>query len=206
MGGDFYDFFLITEKKLGFLIADVSGKGVPAALFMVITKTLIRNEAQKGDSPHEILSRVNKLLYPDNDTCMFVTTLFAILNADTGEVEFANAGHNPPLIYRKSQGFEFVKVDGGFVLGPMPTVKLTTSRIQLNRNDIMFLYTDGVTEAMNPEGKLFSENRLKQLLSQSKPDSLKGLIQYVRKEIANYAQTAPQSDDITLFALEYLKQ
>jgi sigma-B regulation protein RsbU (phosphoserine phosphatase) len=203
VGGDFYDFFLIDQNKLCVLIGDVSGKGVPASLFMVISKTLLKTEGLSGYSPDEILSRVNNILYPDNDTNMFITIFCVILDIRTGEIQFANGGHNPPLICTDSGDFEFVKVPEDFVVGPMPDMEYECKKLTLKPNDVIFMYTDGVTEAMNPEDQLFSDERLKQCLSSLRGKGIEDIIHGVRAEIASFAQGRAQSDDITMLALKY---
>jgi sigma-B regulation protein RsbU (phosphoserine phosphatase) len=203
VGGDFYDFFFVDKNRLCFLIGDVSGKGVPAALFMAITKTLLKTEALRGLSPDEILIRVNKILYPDNEACMFITVFCVILNIETGRLHFSNAGHNPPLILATEKGFEFIEVPKGFVLGPMENVKFERGELILKPDDIIFLYTDGVTEAMNPQDKLFSPERLKACLSNLKERDIKDIVNGIRREIQIFSEGTLQSDDITMLALRY---
>ncbi len=218
VGGDFYDFFFVDEKRLCFVIGDVSGKGVPAALFMAITKTLIKNEAKRGLSTDEILTRVNNIMCPDNSTCQFVTVFCAILDIQTGQMQFCNAGHNPPLVYDNShcencqdpmercthQGcFNYLKVPGGFVMGVMENVLSQNNSMTLLPGDTIFLYTDGVTEAMNPEQQQFSEPRLKNLLREMQDDNIKDMISRMREEVSAFARGAPQSDDITMLAVRY---
>jgi serine phosphatase RsbU (regulator of sigma subunit)/HAMP domain-containing protein len=203
VGGDFYDFFLIDENKLCFLIGDVSGKGVPAALFMVISKTLLKTEALRDSSPDKVLFEVNNILFPDNDACMFATVFCVILNIETGELQFANAGHNPPLLCLDGKDFEFIKVKKGFVIGGMENTKFVSEKITLKPGDIFFLYTDGVTEAKNPENQLFSDERLKQILSNLKGKDVTEIIQEVRAEVDTFAQGTPQFDDITMLALKF---
>jgi CRP-like cAMP-binding protein len=150
VGDDFYDFFLIDDNRLYITIADVSGKGIPAALFMVITKILLKTEALHGFSPSEIITRVNQILYPDNDTCMFATVFCAILDLKTGILKYSNAGHNPPLFYHAANGgFEFLDLPKGCVVGAMPDNVFKEKEITMKSGDILFLYTDGVTEAKN---------------------------------------------------------
>ena len=160
VGGDFYDFVLVNDTKLYFCMGDVSGKGVPAALFMMITKTLLKNEALQGTSAVDILSKVNNILALDNNTSMFATVFCGILDTQTGQVEYANAGHNPPLVCRASGHFDYLKVEKGFVLGPMAGFKFKSGTITLDHGDCFFLYTDGVTEAMNPKKEFFTESRI----------------------------------------------
>jgi sigma-B regulation protein RsbU (phosphoserine phosphatase) len=203
VGGDLYDFFLIGEGKLCFLIGDVSGKGVPASLFMAIAKTLLKTEALRGHTPDEILYRVNNILYPENDASMFVTIFCVILDLNTGEMQFANGGHNPPLLCSNGGGIDFMQLPKSFVVGPMPDTEYKSQQMTLEPDDVIFLYTDGVTEAMNPRKELFSEERLKQCLSRSKGKNLQEIIDGVRTEIKDFAQGASQSDDITMLALRF---
>ena len=202
VGGDLYDFFFIDENRLCFLIGDVSGKGVPAALFMAITKTLLRTEAKHGLSPEEVLSRVNDTLVPDNDACMFVTIFCAVLDVRTGKVEFSNGGHNPPLVLRAGT-FEYMQVPKGFVVGAMEGIKFTKGEYTLDPGDVIFLYTDGVTEAMNPEDELFSERRLKEYFSKLTDRSVEEIVEGVKDEIKLFVRDREQSDDITMLALKF---
>ncbi len=204
VGGDFYDFFLTRDDKLFFLIGDVSGKGVPAALFMMITKILMKNEALQGLPPHEVLLKVNDIVALDNDASMFATIFCGVLDIGSGRVEFANAGHNPPLLCRAGKPSEFLQLNHGFVLGPMTGVKFVSQTLQLEPGEMLFLYTDGVTEAMNPQKKLFSEKRLQQFLTDAQDLGVLSMIHSLRGEVSRFAQNEPQSDDITMLALMYL--
>ena len=161
VGGDFYDFFFIDEDHLCFVIGDVSGKGIPASLFMAMTKTLIKVIASKEVAPGEILSKVNHELAQGNDSCMFVTIFCGILNTKTGEVLYANGGHNSPLIISDGQEATFLNGKRGLVVGPVEESVYETETFFLQPGEALFLYTDGVTEAMNGEGDLFSDDRLK---------------------------------------------
>jgi len=154
-------------------------------------------------SPEEILFQVNNTLCPDNDACMFATIACAILNTETGEVELANAGHNPPLIYSGDRGFEFVDVPKGIAAGVMEDTGYDKIKLTLKPHDTILLYTDGVTEAMNPEAELFSEERLRQCLSELKQKDAENVINLVRAEIATFVREALQADDITMLALEF---
>ena len=203
VGGDFYDFFFTDDQHLCFLIADVSDKGVPAALYMMAAKTLLKTEAVRGLPPDQILFRVNNLLAPDNDSCMFVTVFCAILDTASGELQFANAGHNPPLLCSGGDGFHYLKVQAGFVLGPMADSAYVTETVCLQPGDIFFLYTDGVTEAKNPESRLFGEERLLQAVQEHCGDTVTDLIQVVRGEVQQFAASAPQSDDVTMLAVKF---
>lgn len=202
VGGDFYDFFFIDESNLCFLIADVADKGVPAALYMMVAKTLLKSEGQRLGEPDQILASVNTILAADNDSCMFTTVFCAILDTGTGEVRFANAGHNPPLLI-ESQGIRYLTIQPGFVLGPMPDIAYATERITLQPGDVLFLYTDGVTEAKNPGDELFGELQLLQALQRAPEHDLKAMIHSIRAEVTAHANGAPQSDDVTMVAIRY---
>lgn len=205
VGGDLYDFFFISETKFCFLVGDVSGKGIPASLFMVVAKTLIKNEALRGISPQEILCNVNNALCEDNDECMFVTGIVCIVDLKTGMLIFANAGHNPPLIWNeKKEAFDFVNLQPGFVMGGMPDFEYQTQSMQLHPGDILFLYTDGVNEAMDMNGKEYSDQRLKLRLSEGNKDMTPHeMIQWISQDIEGFVNGAEQSDDITMLAFQY---
>jgi len=203
VGGDFYDFFFVGKNKLCVVIGDVSGKGVPAALFMAISKTLLKNEAMSGFSADEVISRVNNILVPDNQLCMFVTVFLLLLDTDTGEIQFCNGGHNPPLICGKNKCFEFMDVPKGFVVGAMENIECVSKNITLDPGGIIFLYTDGVSEAMNKQQQLFSEARLRESLEKIKDKPITEIVSGMRREILNFAGGAAQSDDITVVVLRY---
>lgn len=203
MGGDFYDFFLIDEHHLGVVIADVSGKGVPAAIFMAVSRSLLKATALKGVTPAECLTHVNRLLCPENDSAMFVTVFYGILDTETGELLYSNAGHNVPYVLRQDGRTQLLDNTGGMALGVVDEATFFTKRTMLSQGDALFLYTDGVTEAMDPEGALFSEARLEACLQQNGEASPYDLIQLVVQGVRTYAASASQADDITLLALRY---
>lgn len=205
VGGDFYDFFQIDDARLCFVIGDVSGKGVPAALFMAVTKTLIKSFARdKQDvSPEAILGHVNEELSTDNDACMFVTLFCGVLHTLTGEVLYANAGHNPPLLVRRDGNVSWLPKARALMAGPMPGIRYSLERLVLEPGDTLFLYTDGVTEAMNPAEELFSEPRLEQELSAFSGQPVRSGIESVISSIRRFAGEAEQSDDITVMAIRY---
>ncbi len=205
VGGDFYDFFFIDETHLCFLIADVSDKGVPAALYMMVAKTLLKSEGQRLAEPAKILSSVNNTLAADNDNCMFTTVLCAILDTETGEVRMANAGHNPPLLI-DSEGVRYLHLKAGLVLGPMMDTVYQTEQAWLKAGDTLFLYTDGVTEAKNPEDKLYGEDRLLKALQDNPKKDVTEMIHKIRTTVTRHANGAPQSDDITMLAITYRGQ
>lgn len=203
VGGDFYDFFLVDESTLAVVIADVSGKGVPAALFMVIAKTLIKNYAQMGMSASEVFTQANNQLCEGNEAGMFVTAFMGILDIKTGEFNYVNAGHNPPCMKKANGDFEFVKIKAGFVLAGMENVKYREGSVKLDKGDTLYLYTDGVTEATDINNELFSEPRLISSLNKYKNGSLQDLLTEVKNDIDKFVDKAPQFDDITMLAVTY---
>ncbi len=205
LGGDFYDFFMPDETHLAFLIADVSGKGIPAALFMTITHTLIRDFAEAGLSPDEVFRYANERLCAGNETGMFVTAWMAVLNVENGQMRCVNAGHNRPLVKRKNGRFEYLEMPPGFVLGGFPGMVFVEFTVQLFPGDRIFLYTDGVTEAMNKGGEFSGESRLSEWLDEAEnlQISIDEYTSFLRKKIADFSDGAEQSDDITMLILEY---
>jgi sigma-B regulation protein RsbU (phosphoserine phosphatase) len=201
VGGDFYDFFLIDKDNLAVIIADVLGKGVPAALFMVITKTMIENSSY-CKSPKKVFEIVNKKLIKNNKAGMFVTAFMGFYNIPTGKFLYANAGHNPPLLKKGTGSFEFLKTEPCIVLAWMQDAEYSEEEIVLEKGDILYLYTDGVTEAMNPKMELFSEQRLVDVLNKNKNVSLRRLLGAVKKEIDRFRDGADQADDITMLTLK----
>lgn len=212
VGGDFYDFYLLDEKHLFFTIADVSGKGVPAALFMVIAKTILKNFALTmggSDDLAPLVSCTNDQLCQNNDAMMFVTAFVGMLELDTGRLIYVNAGHNPPLVYRAAEKrFSFLEVKRNFVLGGMDELDFQGQEITLAPQDRFFLYTDGVTEALNEEKELYGEDRLLSCLNGAGAEklSLKELLAVVRSSLTEHVKDAEQSDDITMLALVYRGQ
>ncbi|MCL2029906.1 MAG: SpoIIE family protein phosphatase [Oscillospiraceae bacterium] len=207
VGGDFYDFFFIDENTLALVMADVSGKGIPAALFMVIAKTLIKNNAQSGKSPREVFETVNNLLCEGNEAGMFVTAFMGYLDIPTGRLDFVNAGHNPPLL-RSGGQFGWLTSKVGFVLAGMEDMRYTPHETTLVPGGELFLYTDGVTEAVNRENSLFSDPRLLETANRLVSDgsgglSLQDFTVSVKREIDRFAEGAEQADDITMLVLRY---
>ncbi len=205
VAGDFYDFFFIDEKNLCFLIADVSDKGVPAALYMMVAKTLLKTEGQRLREPDKILFSVNNILAADNESCMFTTVFCAILDITTGEVRYANAAHNPPLII-DSQGVCYLTLKPELMLGAKADTVYETGRLTLKSGDALFLYTDGVTEARSKNDELYGEQRLNNALQLAPKDSLEEMIHYIGTDLVRYANGAPQSDDITMLAIKMSKK
>jgi len=200
VGGDIYDFFLIDNDNLAVFIADVSGKGIPASLFMVRTKTLINNISY-DKSPKEVLEAVNKSLSVNNDACIFVTAIFGVYNIKTGKFTFVNAGHNPPLLKKKDGLFEYINTKPQLVLAVMNDTKYNEEEIILGKGDTLYFYTDGVTEAMNAEKELFGEDRLKEALNKYRSSYPNDLIYCIKGEVDNFTKGAEQSDDIAMLSL-----
>jgi sigma-B regulation protein RsbU (phosphoserine phosphatase) len=203
VGGDLYDFFFIDDDHLCFAVGDVSGKGVPASLFMAVTKTLFRATAGNGGSPGEILARLNSEICRDNESCMFVTFFCAILNIHTGQVHYSNAGHNLPF-YLSRDGVSPLENFGGISLGLVEGSPYATGRMLLRPGDALLLYTDGVTEAMDLAKTLYSDERLEQFLGTNRSSAPRQIIGDLASDVRHFAGQAPQSDDITVLALRYL--
>lgn len=203
VGGDFYDFFLIDDDRLALVIADVSGKGVPAAVFMMATKILINERAHVDGTPAEILSVVNDRICEHNSAEMFVTVWLGILEISTGKLTFANAGHDDPAVSVSGGDFDIVKSKHGFVIGGMSGVKYKDSEIVLNKGDKIFLYTDGVPEATDKDNKLFTAQRMLDALNIETQSAPETVIKTVRKKVEEFTGDAPQFDDITMLCLEY---
>lgn len=206
MGGDFYDFFLLDQDRVGLVIADVSGKGVPAAIFMAVTRTMLKATAMQGGSPGDCLRHVNDLLVPDNDAAMFVTVFYGILDTRDGSLAYSNAGHNIPYVLSAKGGIALLENPDGMALGVLEDNVYRVKRAQLEPGDGLFLYTDGVTEAMDGAGRLFSTERLEALLRRIQQGSSTEIVQDTVAEVRHYAAGEPQADDITLLALRYLQR
>ena len=203
VGGDFYDFFLIDDDHLAAVIADVSGKGVPAALFMMSSKILLNDHATIGGSPAEILERVNKLVYANNKAHMFVTVWLGILEISTGKLTSASAGHEYPMINVNGK-YELLKDKHGLAIGAMPNSKYKDTEITLNKGDSVFVYTDGVAEATDANNELFGTDRTLEALN-AIPDgvSQKEILAGVRSAVDAFVKEAPQFDDLTMLGLKY---
>ena len=203
VGGDFYDFYFVNEDTLAFLIADVSGKGIPAAMFMMNAKAVLKSYAESGMEVNKTFTLANEKLCEGNEAGMFVTAWMGFLNTKTGEVTFANAGHNPPLVRHGDGSFEYLKARAGFVLAGMEGVKYRKNELQLAPGDVIYLYTDGVTEATNINDELYGEDRLLALLNANKDATMEELCKLVKEDVFAFAGEAPQFDDITMLALKY---
>ena len=203
VGGDFYDFFFLDNERFCFVIGDVSGKGVPSALFMAVTKTLIKSRAADDNSTASILTHVNEELSSDNKAYMFVTVFIGILNTLTGEMQYTNAGHNPPYILRKSGSLEALAQRHGPVIGAVKGLAYKEDTTSLLPGDIAYLYTDGVTEAKDRNNSLFSEKRLEDVLSSRQYVSTEDVVKTTVEETKRFEQDVEQADDITVMAVEY---
>ena len=206
VGGDFYDFYKLNDTTVAFLAADVSGKGIPAAMFMMTAKTIIKDLAESGMSVNEIFTRANEKLCENNESGMFVTAWMGILDLTTGKLQFANAGHNPPLLRRASGDFEYLKTRAGFVLAGMDGVRYRAGELTLTNGDRLFLYTDGVPEATNAENKLYGEDRLRAFMNQNRSTEAVALLSALKSNIDEFVGEAPQFDDITMLMFDYKKE
>lgn len=203
VGGDFYDFFLIDEDRLGFVVGDVSGKGIAAAIIMAITRTLVRATALQDVSVEDCVRHVNRVLYPEIVRGMFITLVYGILDTRTGEVTYCNAGHNPPYVVQRGGPTEELMRTGGLAVCLLPDFAFGAGRTTLQPGDSLVLYSDGVTEAANKERHLFSEERLINCLNQVNGQAPDGVTRHVLQALEAYADGADQADDITLLTLQY---
>ena len=203
VGGDFYDFYKLIENTVAFLVADVSGKGIPAAMFMMTAKTIIKDLAESGMSVNEILTKANQKLCENNESGMFVTAWMGILDVPSGKLTFANAGHNPPLLKRADGTFEYLKTRGGFILAGMEGVRYRANELTLCYGDRLFLYTDGVPEATNGDNELYGEGRLLSFMNNNSTLGATKLLPKLKSDIDKFVGTAPQFDDITMLMFDY---
>ncbi len=201
VGGDFYDFYLVDEDTLAFLVADVSGKGIPAAMFMMTAKTLLKSYAESGMEVNEVLTHANNKLCEGNDAGMFVTAWMGFLNIKTGTLSYANAGHNPPLLRHADGSVSYLRSRPGLVLAGMEGIRYRKNELQLKKGDVLYLYTDGVTEATDLHNELYGEERLMKTMEQNAdPEALCG---QVKADVDAFVGEAPQFDDITMLTLAY---
>ncbi|MBR5539154.1 MAG: SpoIIE family protein phosphatase [Clostridia bacterium] len=203
VGGDFYDFYKLSDTTVAFLAADVSGKGIPAAMFMMTAKTIIKDLAESGMAVNDIFTKTNEKLCENNESGMFVTAWMGILDVTTGNVQFANAGHNPPLLKRADGSFEYLKTRAGFVLAGMEGVRYRVGELTLSPGDRLFLYTDGVPEATNAENKLYGEDRLLDFMNRNASMKADELLPALKANVDEFVGEAPQFDDITMLMFDY---
>jgi sigma-B regulation protein RsbU (phosphoserine phosphatase) len=202
MGGDFYDFIELPDGRIGLVMADVSGKGVPAAFFMAVARTNLRNLATDSTGPADCLRRTNDVLCTQNPLELFVTVFYAVFDPASGELTYANGGHNPPLLRRADGRIETLSAARNLVLGSMPEDYKEFSA-RLHPGDCLVLYTDGVTEAFNSEGQMFEEERLHEVVLQHGGGKAQTLVTQIFDSVIEFAGAAPQSDDITLAVLAW---
>ncbi len=203
IGGDFYNFFSLDDALIGLIIADVSGKGIPAALFTMVTQTLLKGAVRNFMSPARCLSEVNELLAEDNETCVFVTVFYGILDLRDGSFHYCNGGHNPPRLVRSDSRVEVLPATGNVVLGVFPGHAYADGEARLAPGDSLFLYTDGITEAQNAWNEEFGEDRLDEKLASLKQATARDVVHEVVNAVQLFAEDTPQSDDITCIALHF---
>ena len=206
VGGDFYDFYMLDDDHFAMVVGDVSGKGVPAALFMVITKTLLKDTAEHEYNPAKVFEHVNKILCEGNESGLFVTCWMAILTISTGELNFANAGHNAPVIKTNGE-IKYLSTKPNLMLAAMDGIPYTNNTIKINPGDRLFIYTDGITEATNDYDELYGEERLLHILKtvQDKGKTPRDILDIVRNDLNDFVLEAPQFDDITMLSMVYKK-
>lgn len=202
VGGDFYDFFRIDDEKFGFTIADVSGKGVPAAIFMAVSRTLIKATGLRGLSASESMEIVNDVLSGESVDSMFVTVFYGIFNIKTGEINYCNCGHNSPYILHENGSVETLKSHINIVLGAFEGMKFQNDKMILEKGDSLVLYTDGVTEAENLNQEQFGEAKLEQVIGGLQGSSSENIVNAINTEVHTFAGEAPQSDDITVLVIK----
>jgi phosphoserine phosphatase RsbU/P len=203
VGGDLYDFFLIDKNRLGLVIGDVSGKGIPAAMFMAVSKTLLKATALKGISPDTCLGIVNNVLVDESLPTMFVTVFYGVFDTRSGAFEYSSGGHNPAYLITKEGEVRQLENKGGLFLGGMKNVEYESNVVMLKQGDSLFLYTDGVTEAMNPNDDMFEEERMEESLRRNHGLALDAIIENMIKDVNAFCEGQEQSDDITCLALRY---
>ena len=206
VGGDFYDFYKLGDNHVAFLVADVSGKGIPAAMFMMTAKTIIKYLAEGGMEVNDIFTKANERLCENNESGMFVTAWMGILDLETGLLKYANAGHNPPLILKENGKFEYLRTRAGFILGGMEGVRYRINEIQIQKGDRIFLYTDGVPEATNAHQELYNEDRLLEFMNNYTAMEATELLPSLKANIDEFVGEAPQFDDITMLMFDYKKE
>ncbi len=207
VGGDFYDFFVLPGNRMGLVIADVSDKGIPAALYMAVTRTLIRATVPDYDSPAQVLERVNNLLLMNSQDGLFVTAFYAVLNLGSGELTYASAGHNLPLLLRTHSSKTEWLMKGGPALGAIgEEIQLADHFIQIEIDDCLVLYTDGVTETFSPSGEIYGEDRLRQIIETTPGTSACDLLDAIDQSLITYLNGDLPGDDTTIMAVHRLPQ
>ncbi|MFZ1683796.1 MAG: SpoIIE family protein phosphatase [Candidatus Zixiibacteriota bacterium] len=203
IGGDFYDFFFIDETHLGFVIGDVSGKGITAAIYMAVARTMIKGIASQIVDPADCLAKVNSMLIPESDASMFVTVFYGVLDTNNGIIRYCNGGHNLPFVVRNDSTVFQLEDSSGILLGKFDPFVFEAKEIQFGPGDRIVLYTDGVTEAANPAQEMYMEERLKKQLGSHRPESVNNVVRGLIVDVMQYMGKADQADDITVLSLEY---
>lgn len=202
VGGDFFDFITVSSRKLGLVIADVSGKGVPAALFMALSRAFIRATAVRDEEPLSPMQHTNSLLLEDADSGMFVTVFYAILDIPSRTISYVNAGHNPPILFhRKAESLEILEAEG-IALGVVDEIEFEVKSTSMDDGDVLILYTDGITEAFNPEKDEYGEERLIQIVTENSQRTAAEIIEKVKEDVDSFAGEEPQSDDFTIMVVK----
>ena len=204
VGGDFYDFFRIDDDRIGFVIADVSGKGIPAAIFMAVSRTLIRAIGVRGESTAKCITEANRMLANESVDCMFVTVFYGIYELKTGAINYCNAGHNPPYVVKRNGQVDPLPMSQDPMAGAIEGIEYHESSFQLEQGDALVLFTDGVTEAMNTNFEEFGEERLEDTLEEVALHNCQQIVEAIKTDVKAFAGEAEQSDDITILALKRL--
>jgi len=202
VGGDFYDFFRIDDDHIGFIVGDVSGKGIPAAIFMAVSRTLIRAIGTRGESPAKCVKEANRLLAAESVDCMFVTVFYGIYNLTTGDISYANAGHNPPYVLKQNGQVESLPMALDPMVGAIDGMDYHECSLQLGQGDMLIMFTDGVTEAMNPSYEEFGEKRLEDTLAKVGRHDCREVVETIKAAVATFTDGAEQSDDITIMVIK----
>ena len=202
VGGDFYDFFRIDEDRIGFVMADVSGKGVPAAIFMAVSRTLIRAIGMQGNAPEDTITRANDLLCKESVNCMFVTVFYAIYNTKTGEVVYCNAGHNSPYLIHANGQVEALPTSTNCMIGAIEGLSFNAGSLQMEKGDMLVMYTDGVNEAVNNSFEEYGDPRLEDTLRQMSGKTCRETVDGLLSNVKTFVDGAPQSDDITILSFK----
>ena len=203
VGGDFFDIINCGDGKFGIVIADVSDKGVPAAMFMMSSRTLMKGSAIGNKIPSDVLKEVNRLLMDDNETGMFVTVFYCIVDPNIGRMIYSNGGHNPPLVVKPDGSSMFLTTDSGVALGMFDDIEFITEKYSLEPNDRVVFYTDGITEAMNDKNDLFGNNGLRQAVKENRDLNIEYFNQAIVNAVSEFSKDVPQTDDITCISLHY---
>jgi sigma-B regulation protein RsbU (phosphoserine phosphatase) len=203
VGGDFYDFYFIDKDRLAVTVGDVSGKGIPAAIYMAVSRTLLKAIASQIVNPGEVLRKLNTMLIAESDTPTFVTIFYGVLNIHTGELQYSNGGHNLPYHVRPSGEIEQLPLSDGTLLGKFSHIDFETRKLRLDKGDTLFIYTDGVSEAMDPEMNMYHESRLESYLRSTGGSALQELVRGSIADLKKHTRDAAQSDDITVLSLRY---